>query len=1125
NSNNNNSNNNNNNSNNSNNTNNSNNNNSNNTNNSNNNNSNNNNNNNTSNNSSNNNNNNNTSNNSSNNNNNNNTSNNSSNNNSNNNNLNCGSSNNNNCSSLNADQKGNCLKGTFLTRKKNQEDYLNKELNDFFISNKTSNKVNRCSFIEVIYEGKYNDKIYSDKIINSLFYFFNNPYLIFTFHKNVLYYIEMKSKDKNFFLTYKNAHALVKYLNHCVTIITKIFHIFVSSGLYFNRNIMAQKNNKYLNFYKLLNFDSCTTYNNEKNYEFNKYQDFNFSKISMNSKRRRDKKCGNTTSGNDMNTFNETLFEADNLVNDNTYHDRKRSTQKRLSNFDDTNTYDFNIIKYLIKYKNVVSNFCQDDLNRKDSIESEGDQNNFYLSGTNKHKVKNECTMYEKSKDYFLNSNGSYDENRSLYESEYSSSGTGKRRSYYEGSKCQDNSGYESSKYESSQTDEPESDVNEYEWGIVQGDNCRSNIKTERSKHKRGTNEKSKVEGRKVNRCNNERSKRKNLKSSYKYNTLNYNTIYQKEYSNKSLFHDILRKAKKRKKFYEVIGKINKLKNSFDLSNINKNKTIDLNYVENVDTISYFISIYNSDNIFQFDYYFLKFITEIITTYNNYIKCHLISESSIKFKKEILDKIINQIELFLNEITKLIYVYTWCVLYIFGHSYSYVKYAKYFYQKKSFFVLENKEQCVFNNFNYFLQDSGHNNNSDNLHMNNYFTPLNIVENLKYNYELKRNVHEFDNFNFHNLIHIYKNSYFQNIVDKLHLNLKFIENILFTLDNVFKNKKSKKKKFLNYLCVKDQKLDDICKSIENLKRNINKYKKTFHYCLNFNNIKNVISLTLEEMSMSSDKIELNKLLNEYLNKLENRGQLKKRQKKINVKIIDDNIVLDTTNPRKKRRKDLKNRMDDDECSIFSTNKRNQNCFHSSYVDMKNISDPNSHKGVKQKSTSNKNNSIIGSFLRLNNSSGSGTDSDISRVRRGSRVRSGSNQKKKSVSKQNTMIPYKDNFSLKKNRKNIENKINDATDNDSYCDNEEANESYTRSDRNSKSIHNDNSYLDYNNKSEENSSLEDMLETRSKISYYDKTISTSSSPNSGRSSSRSSSGSISRGNHNKYSRHNRKYRQRI
>ncbi|CRG97039.1 conserved Plasmodium protein, unknown function [Plasmodium gallinaceum] len=816
----------------------------------------------------------------------------------------------------------NCMNDTLMLRKINQEDFLNKELNNFFVSN-NANKVNKNSFIEIIYENENYENIYSDEIINSLFYFFNNPYLIFTFHKNVLFYIEKKSKDKTFFQSNSKALALIKYLNHSVITISRVFHIFICAGLFFNKNIMKLESNKYLNFYKLLNYGNFP-YN--ENYENNNIYDKN-------------EKKKNSINVNSL--FNHEINVSDSYDNNSYEEVLNNQNEKNPNNLKDTNFYEIDIIKYLMKYKDNVSNFSQGEFSKED---------------------------YSDSNDYVSDESYVIDENKN-------------------------------DKRENIQRDKNER--NESEDEIHNKNNDKNNEESKKTK---------KIFHR--------------LSDEYNLN----HDAYQKTYTNKSIFNDILEKAKTKKAFYEFISKINKLKNSFDINDINKNKSIDTCYIENIDTISYFISIYNSDYIFQFDYFFLKFVAEITSTYNNYIKSYLMNSNDIKSKKEELDKTINRLNIFLNEIIKLIYVYTWCLLYIFGHSYSYVKYAKYFYQKRSFFVLENKDQFIFNNFNYFTQEAS---NSSDLYMKSFYNPSNIVENLKYNYELKDNKEEFENFNFNNFLHIYKKSYFQNIVDKLHLNLKFIENILFTMNTVFKNKINKKKNFIDYLCIKDQKLEDIYNSIENLKSNIIKYKKTFHYCLNFNNIKNVIILALEEMNMSSDKLELNKLLNEYLNKLESKGQLKKKQKKINVKIINNNIILDTN---KKKKKDEGDNMDDD---------INKNYMYT-YMQMKKISN---NLIKKKKRTLNRNNSDSSSECKRNN-------------------------KKKKTFKKNVSF---DNNLIEKNQIRLRN-ITFFTDNDCY-NKEEMNKNCIKNINNCRSVNHNNS--DYNKL--EVCSDNDSLENENK--YYD------------------------------------------
>ncbi|CAD2114242.1 conserved Plasmodium protein, unknown function [Plasmodium vinckei] len=839
----------------------------------------------------------------------------------------------------------------------NQEDYLNKKLNNFFISNQTpNNKSDKNSFVEIIYNDEAIDNMYSDKIINSLFYFFNNPYLIFTFQKNVLYYIEKKNKDNEFFSSHKNSQSLIRYLNHCVTTISEILHIFITSGLFFNNNIMQQKTNKYLNFYKLLNFN---------NMDFD-YDIINENKSKNTHDRTSDSNIGNTKKNTNLvnkhkpasksrskggektkknsrhhhekgkrailddtivsdidkkyhyNNHNKLYFGKSNKI---THLNKSKrynytNTKENKRDIDDISMQDFNITKYLNKYKTVLRKLCENDFNKDDATsnddEEQIDTENYYDERRSDNNLKNANNKYGNSY-----SRNNYNRNSMSYNTDtYDSDMERESATHSSGFK----EGYYNSKHQG-KDNKPRGYNNNSDSNSIEDSNSRYESEDSEGSYQNSLDREKNKNGKK--------EKNNSKKSSIDNNNTTVGTVYNSMYksddiSNKKIFNEILNKSKKKKKFYEIIRNVNKLKNAFDVSNIQKNKNIGLNYVESIDTISYFISIFNSDNIFQFDYYFLKFIAEITTSYNNYIKKHIVDDNNVKNFENDIDKLANEIKQYLNEVTKLIYVYTWCILYIFGHSYSYVKYAKYFYQKKSFFILENKKQCIFNNFNYCIQENGYKTGSgegytqetdqqsdafylqeaeDDVHLKNFFNPLNIVENLKYNYEIRRNVSEFNNFNFHNFINVYKNSYFQNIVDKLQLNIKFIENILFTIDNVFDNKENKskkKKKYINYLCVKNQKLDDIYNSIENLKKNINKYKKTFHYCLNFNNIKNAIILSLEEMNMTSDKLELNKLLNEQLNKIENRGQLKRRKKKINVKLIDNNFVLDTHSTKKRKK---------------------------------------------------------------------------------------------------------------------------------------------------------------------------------------------------------------------------------
>ncbi|SCN28727.1 conserved Plasmodium protein, unknown function [Plasmodium berghei] len=850
----------------------------------------------------------------------------------------------------------------------NQEDYLNKKLNNFFISNQTpNNKSDKNSFVEIIYNDEAIDNMYSDKIINSLFYFFNNPYLIFTFQKNVLYYIEKKNKDNEFFSSHKNSQSLIRYLNHCVITISEILHIFITSGLFFNNNIMQQKTNKYLNFYKLLNFNNMNfdydiiNENKSKNIQ-DRANDSNISNTKKNTNlvnkhktvSKSHGKGGEETKKNSKHYHNhherrKRAISDDTIVSDidNKYHysdnnklffgksnkiinlDKSKynyaNTTENKKDIDDINMQDFNITKYLNKYKTVLRKLCENDFNKNDTTSNDDEEQinteDYY---DEKRSDKNLKNINNKHDNAYLRNN--YNRNSMSYNTDtYDSDVERESGSHSSGSKEE----YYNSKHQN-EDNKPRG----YNNNNSDSNSMRDNNSRYESDDSEGSYQNTLYRGKDKN---SKKEKKNSKKSNIDNNSTTIvhitNSMYKTDdISNKKIFNEILNKSKKKKKFYEIIRNINKLKNAFDVSNIQKNKNIDLNYVENIDTISYFISIFNSDNIFQFDYYFLKFIAEITTSYNNYIKKHIVDDNSVKIYGNDIDKLANEIKQYLNEVTKLIYVYTWCILYIFGHSYSYVKYAKYFYQKKSFFILENKKQCIFNNFNYCIQENEYKNGSgegytqetdqqsdafylqeaeDDVHLKNFFNPLNVVENLKYNYEIRRNLNEFNNFNFHNFINIYKNSYFQNIVDKLQLNIKFIENILFTIDNVLDNKVSKskkKKKYINYLCVKNQKLDDIYNSIENLKKNINKYKKTFHYCLNFNNIKNAIILSLEEMNMTSDKLELNKLLNEQLNKIENRGQLKRRKKKINVKLIDNNFVLDT-HSKKKRKKMHRHKLSD------------------------------------------------------------------------------------------------------------------------------------------------------------------------------------------------------------------------
>ncbi|KJP87411.1 hypothetical protein AK88_02968 [Plasmodium fragile] len=957
------------------------------------------------------------------------------------------------------------------TNKRNQEDYLNKELKNFFISNNTLPKGSKNSFVQIIYQNEVDHDIYSDQTINALFYFFNNPYLIFSFHKNVLYYIEKKSKDKDFFHLHRNAHALIKYLNYCVTTMSKIFHIFICAGLFFNDNIFEQERNKYLNFCSLLNFNNVPLDQAGDDYsEYNraKYSGSVRSSSSSADDRGRNRRRGSfSTESSTSNTLRESgsdVGSTDKSVGRRCSSRTRTSTTTSATTASATdmrggaNLQDFNIVKYLIKYRSVVGNFCQDDFNRKDSFESEGQMKDVLDSNS-----------YE----------GGRDGRRAYHRGSYS----GDSLSDSGGTSTNGGgSGYQESKYE-------ESDNVHSDSGSRSGSQGRGGS---RGNSPSSDDERSDDEGSDEERSDDQRSdsqysdgqpKRGKKKTKSKGSPNRFITkdgIYQHEYTNKNIFNDILRKAKKKKKFYQVISNINKLKNSFDVNKINKNKMINLDYVENVDTISYFISLYNSDNIFQFDYYFLKFITEIATTYNSYMKAYLIpSQRTARYRKDELEKMTDEMEYFLKEMTKLIYVYTWCILHIFGHSYSYVKYAKYFYQKKSFFLLENKKQWVFKNFSYFAGESGTpfrgsgdadkgedgagkrdslgseinlvsganvgrginmgSGTNQDIHMNHFFSPHHVVENLKYNYELKKNTNQFNNINCADLIQIYKNSYFQNIVDKLHLNLKFIENIHFTLNNALKN---------------------ICNSIDNLKRNISKYKRTFHYCLNFNNIKNVIVLTLEEMSMNSDKLELNKMLNEYLNKLENRGQIKKRQKKINVKIIDNNIVLDT-NPRKKRRR------------------HDGGKGYKKY----NANDIMGKKGGRKnrKSSSDRNSSTSSLFLQVPN---------------------GRNTKTKDTAMSPNETHIESNAVVRKGHRKDDKDLHSFTDNENYYDGGDINQSCTKSDYSSRHANNDSHRGTHGHRANGHSTRDATHERGSRSPYYDSTISTSSS-------GRGDSGSVSSG----------------
>ncbi|GAB69230.1 hypothetical protein PCYB_146590, partial [Plasmodium cynomolgi strain B] len=260
---------------------------------------------------------------------------------------------------------------------------------------------------------------------------------------------------------------------------------------------------------------------------------------------------------------------------------------------------------------------------------------------------------------------------------------------------------------------------------------------------------------------------------------------------------------------------------------------------------------------------------------------------------------------------------------------------------------------------------------------------------------------------------------------------------------------------------DQKLEDICNSIDNLKRNISKYKRTFHYCLNFNNIKNVIVLTLEEMSMNSDKLELNKMLNEYLNKLESRGQIKKRQKKINVKIIDNNIVLDT-NPRKKRRK--------------HDGGRSYRKYSSSDVMGKKAGKK------KRKNSSDRNSSNSSLLLQIPN---------------------GRSTKAKETAMSPNETHIESNAVLRKGHRKDDSDLNIYTDNESCYDGGELNQSYTKSDYSSRHANNDSHRGTHGHRADGRFARDATLERGSRSPYYDSTISTSSSGGSG-SSGRSSSG---------------------
>ncbi|KNC35553.1 hypothetical protein PFLG_00452 [Plasmodium falciparum RAJ116] len=615
---------------------------------------------------------------------------------------------------------------------------------------------------------------------------------------------------------------------------------------------MIIESNKYLNFYKLLNFDNLlvdsdnydqkkknkynpSEYNNKRNN--NTYNNLSKRRSSthMNSsprthekdenirKNTQKKKVESFDSLNDSSSYNDDSINENELVVHNNPFDKKNREKKNYGNLEDNKFYDFNIIKYLMKYKNVVSNLNQDHFNKKDySNESEGEVNDFVKLDQSNINSRGSYTSSHYNKGDVTNS--SYDKSNSYSDDDYNDSDTSKfQENRYKHSYKNVKYNKSSDDYENDSNSSSNNNNNNNTYSDDDFNSYNRNRRNTQRKSKQMKNERFQKKNKKKNKIDQEDS---TMSDEYNMN----NDLYSNEYTNRSIFNDILHKAKKRKRFYDLISNINRMKNTFNVNNINKNKTIDFNYIENIDTISYFISIYNSEHIFQFDYYFLKFIAEICTTYNNYIKSYLINinnnnnnNNNLKYRREDLDKIINQVEHFLNEVTKLIYVYTWCILYIFGHSYSYVKYAKYFYQKKSFFLLDKKPHFIFNQFSYVTQESFdnishqnsnsnsninekddiykikknnnninnedhfdyrkhlYNNYNDDIPINHFFNPSNIVENLKYNYELKRNTSEFDNFNFNNLIHIYKNSYFQNIVDKLQLNLKFIDHILFTLD--------------------------------------------------------------------------------------------------------------------------------------------------------------------------------------------------------------------------------------------------------------------------------------------------------------------------------------------------------
>lgn len=221
------------------------------------------------------------------------------------------------------------------------------------------------------------------------------------------------------------------------------------------------------------------------------------------------------------------------------------------------------------------------------------------------------------------------------------------------------------------------------------------------------------------------------------------------------------------------------------------------------------------------------------------------------------------------------------------------------------------------------------------------------------------------------------------------------------------------------------------------------------------------LTLEEMSMSSDKLELNKLLNEYLNKLESKGQLKKRQKKINIKIIDNNIILDTNNIKKEREREKRKSVE---------NFLNKKKFLKSYMDMNDISnhliDKRRNKSIKM-GTTNTNHRRSSSVANRNRSRSILSSSFLEKKEK---------SKKYSIKSQKKYSEHVNtDRSYIKNNSHINNKLSICMDNNKKK-NDGINKSFMINDNTNRgSINNDSYYRKNNRKYEDSVNYKnDMLE---------------------------------------------------